>query len=990
MFSQKGFINSFLLFYAVITVAFLLSTHVDANSDWKSINRKVHVCWQYANDYQFDEQVDEKARATINNVKDIINKSWGGHSSLEFKGWISCKYELKDKDNIPEIKIIFDSPLADMDKESLPESMHGWPKGGYNSENNTITLRGDESNRIYMTLFGLALGFAPEAQRLDVFRDKLTKYDKEDINKFRNKNGSINNTFFDNAEFKKLGIEADFNYGHTIEASFNNEGICSQINKPLPVYNPDKHFIHDKDFKFKRLNYKEWQEQQAYNPYSVMNACISDREYEAIVKKEKGEFLSRDDIRMLQKIHGDRSPFNIRGHDDHVTSINFAPFGGAKWESTLSDGGGILTVPDAISANEAAGFYTYLTHSSTNNFFSVDDQRVITVPSRELTLNASVVKGDSTRVSFRVKTYQSRENVSTYYLENIEISGSKSKDYFIPLPLQSEYSNSETYTEVDMIFHDRDVEVEIYYSYVRDRSRKKHLINQKGDFFTGFHKQAQEDEYHFYNNGVQLNLEDALQVDNDINALYKNDYFVFTYTKDGEGKPESFLFKKKENSKTLLPVDDPLLICGLDDDPFVLTDPIARKRKQQLNQIKDKFSDIRIISGLLEELNLQEKQSLVSGKIWRANCELPMSSDSEYDIFYYDDPYGHVGEVITLFCNKTIGSIQHPYTFVDLNKEKDCVNFKEYLHEFVASDWKVFFRGNGFNGRLYALPNSYFENGNYNYDTFLLRMSKNTTRAVARKDFINSRIIFFTGTIDSAVYNSNKYYRYSSELDNTQPGYFINGIKLKPNLVREEIEKLDNHKRDNSIDPFNLVTEQKVTYAYKDIRLYRNGIPFTGSYHDLRNNDGRIDKLSSYAAGYINYARIDNDQILTINDFGGLSVLTFPFRPENLTQNSFNGFNTTSLGISNGYYVKSFPAHVICVEEHYCKDIRKGEDFKAFSNEPKDYIYAFVDNNPCTNTLLSHVRNNCSSSTPDEVLYYGDQPFNGSFYGGEYTNGKLN
>lgn len=156
MSSQKGFKKSLLgvFVYSITAVVFFLLTHVAPvwsdpidRYEFEQIENRVDVCWDDENSNFTNEEIQK----IIENVKDIIDRSWGAHSTLEFKGWNRCQYNPQ----IRHIKIIFDSPLADMDKESLPASMHRWPKGGYNSKTNTITLRGDESNRIYMTVLML-------------------------------------------------------------------------------------------------------------------------------------------------------------------------------------------------------------------------------------------------------------------------------------------------------------------------------------------------------------------------------------------------------------------------------------------------------------------------------------------------------------------------------------------------------------------------------------------------------------------------------------------------------------------------------------------------------------------------------------------------------------------------------------------------------------------------------------------------------------------
>jgi hypothetical protein len=797
MISQKGFKNSLLgvFIYSITAVVVFLLTHVGPvwsdSADrykFKQSAHRVYVCWEDHNYYYYYYEIQKK----INNVKEIINNSWGAHSTLEFEGWESCQYNPK----IRQIKIIFNSRSLENAKvsSSLPASMHRWPKGGYNSKTNTITLRGDESNRIYMTLFGLALGFAPEARRPDVFRDKLTEGEKD-------------------------------------------EGICTQINKPLPVYDPENHFIQDKDFRFKRLNYKEWQK-QAYNPYSVMNACISDKEYKAIVEREKGGLLSRDDIQMLHKAFGDNISKGY-AYEYNITDLKLDPVGAA-----------------VINDSVYTAHYGYFENQMPQ----------MTIPKNsKITFNASVPEGGSAVVSFHFEANRFQYIDTSFNNVKVKVSGVDTETYTVDVPTQG----AKVFDLFLMYINKPNVGVKITDISIKpfSRMRNKHLINKKSDLLTGFYK-LDDRKYQFYKNGVQLNLEDALLVDNDINALYKNDYFVFTYTKDGEGKPESFLFKKKENSRTLLPVDDPLLICDLDHDPFVLTDPNARKQKQLFNQIKYKFSDIHIIRGLLEELNSQEKQLLESGKIWGANCKVPRSSDQDqgYDIFYHDDLYGHMGEVITLFCNKTKGQIAGQYTFVDLNPKamrQSCVNFKEYLDQFAAQKSMVFFRGNGFNGRLYGLPNSYFENGNYNFDTFEFVSPKEeedkapqqsgwkftdynndmappldisewdkpehsedeatpTGSVLARKDSINNFIpIYFTGTIDPDVNAKNM--QFGNSLEVIEPGYYINGIKAS--LYEEVIE--------TAPVPFDSFVRQNVTYAFIGDHLFRNGIPFTGELPEV-------------------------------------------------------------------------------------------------------------------------------------------------------------
>jgi hypothetical protein len=250
-------------------------------------------------------------------------------------------------------------------------------------------------------------------------------------------------------------------------------------------------------------------------------------------------------------------------------------------------------------------------------------------------------------------------------------------------------------------------------------------------------------------------------------------------------------------------------------------------------------------------------------------------SDSEYDIFYHDDLYGHMGEVITLFCTKTRRQILDQYIFVDLNPEvktKNCVNFKKHLDEFVLQNRMVFFRGNAFNGRLYGLLNSYFENGSFNYDAFEFVSPKSnwkftydnemmsllylsywykpehsedkatpTGPILARKDSINNRrLINFTGTIDHDVYDKNM--QFGNSLEGLEPGYYINGIKAS--LYEEVIE--------TAPFPFGLFVRQNVTYAFIGYQLFRNGTPFTGEIPKGSNIfDGSI-AGKKYTDGYEN------------------------------------------------------------------------------------------------------------------------------------------
>lgn len=816
MFSQKDFKKSLLgvFIYSITAVVFFLLTHVAPvwsdpidGYEFEQIENRVNVCWENNN------LINEEIQENINSVRDTINRSWGAHSTLEFEGWNSCQYNSQ----IRHIKIIFDSPLADMDKRSLPASMHRWPEGEYNSKTNTITLRGDKSKRTYMTLFGLALGFAPEAQRLDVFRDKLTEGEKD-------------------------------------------EGICTQINKPLPVYDPENHFIHDNDFNFKRLNYKEWQK-QAYNPYSVMSACISDSDYADIVRREKGDLLSRDDIQMLQKAFG-ANISNGYAYEYSITDLKFDAERGA-------------VINDSV----------YNIHSG----YFINEMPQITIPKNsKITFKASVPAGGSADLYFRFVSKPLQNTDPSFNTKEVTVSGVDTKTYTVDVPAQGK----KLFELILLLFlQPNNVGVKITDISINPffRMRNKHLINinKKSDFLTGFYK-LDDRKYQFYNNGVQLNVEDALEVDTRIDELDDNQYFVFTHIENGDDKSKSFLFKNKKHSRALLPVDDPLLICDLDDDSSLK----QIKRKQiKLKHQRGEYSLMTFIQGeplnkltpilLKPELELQKQ---LSGKIWPVKCMIPKLSDQDqvqnptYDIFYHDDLYGHMGEVITLFCNKTeeqtktLGS----YTFVDLNPEdktKNCVNFKEHLDKFVAQDKMVFFRGNGFNGRLYGLLNSYFENGSFNYDAFgspnvvpmtiSSRPSSYYKTAITapfggsqffsgkgqsyyeqvhpkiekftillRKDS-NLRKIYFTGFLDLDIYNNTDVeYRGGKNLE---PEYYVKGYKTSS--YDTDIEEIDDNALKPNQDPnlFDLETKQNVTYAFlyvdlwgKGDQLHRNGTPYTG------------------------------------------------------------------------------------------------------------------------------------------------------------------
>jgi hypothetical protein len=335
-----------------------------------------------------------------------------------------------------------------------------------------------------------------------------------------------------------------------------------------------------------------------------------------------------------------------------------------------------------------------------------------------------------------------------------------------------------------------------------------------------------------------------------------------------------------------------------------------------------------------------------------------------YRAFYFNSKSNIYNQVIKSFCQELQGD-ETPWSksnnwnpkqyFVSLT---NCIVISSYFNG--DNDWRLYFKGVGYNGRINDLKGYYFIDGliyedQYKTEQGVLYKYNFRTQLRSYKNFDNNGQIYkkYTG-----LYKDN---------------YYIDGLQAESHVLISGF--------DEDGLPLNDY------FALLGNKLYKNGFGFTGI------NPSKIGKNKRH---YIDGSSFEFDGKYEI-----VNGKTYRFKEEqaHILGYQYNavffleltGFNPTHLGNGkNSYYAQGYPTTILCKSSsNDCtdKDDSVADIYYQFMGLDSNEIYAWIE----VVTVYSRYGEALSySGKPDDVkpiLFKGNNPFYGNFDGKKYISG---
>ena len=294
-----------------------------------------------------------------------------------------------------------------------------------------------------------------------------------------------------------------------------------------------------------------------------------------------------------------------------------------------------------------------------------------------------------------------------------------------------------------------------------------------------------------------------------------------------------------------------------------------------------------------------------------------------------------------------------------------CINFSNYFND-DSSDWRLYFKGVGYNGRIKDLEGYYFIDGLMFKDKYkniedLLHKYNFRTQLRAYKNF------------DSIGQKHKKYKKYTGLYEGN---YYIDGLQA------------DNYDLFSGFDEDGLQLNDY--FALSDNKLYKNGSVFTGkSPYKIGINKGNY--IDGINFKYDGESEIVNGKTYRFkvnkNIFGDIlePQLGYQYSPTYVA--TLSGFNPTTLGNGkNSYYAQGYPTTKLCKNSSNCSDdgASINDIYKKFKNVNLDDIFAWIG----VATEYSHLNyKGAPPYTAAPILFKGHNPHTGEFGGKNYRLG---
>ena len=458
--------------------------------------------------------------------------------------------------------------------------------------------------------------------------------------------------------------------------------------------------------------------------------------------------------------------------------------------------------------------------------------------------------------------------------------------------------------------------------------RANSLMMFKEKPFTGFYKSSEN--FTYYQDGKLETSGDNIAFT--IQANVTTEYFNIKHA-NGMNTLVNYSKKEKLQNKTLIPLsDNAISIC-----------------KPKLNTANP--AEITPLSTCI----VFEKKDYVG-----------------YRAFYFNSKHNTYNQVMKSFCQELQGD-ETPWSksknwnlkqyFVSL---ANCIDISSYFNG--DNDWRLYFNGVGYNGRINDLEGYYFIDGlifedQYKTEKGLLYKYNFRTQLRSYKNFDNNGQIYkkYTG-----LYKDN---------------YYIEGLQA------------DSHGLFSGFDEDGLPLNDY--FALLGNKLYKNGFGFTGiNPSKIGKNKGHYIDGSSFE--FDGKYEIVNGKTYRFKEeqahiLGNRLHPRFGYQHNAAIFLKLSGFNPTHLGKGkNSYYAQGYPTTILCKSSsNDCtdKDDSVTDIYYQFMGLDSNEIYAWVE----VVSVYSRYGEALSySGKPEDVkpiLFKGHNPFSGNFDGKKYISG---
>lgn len=463
-------------------------------------------------------------------------------------------------------------------------------------------------------------------------------------------------------------------------------------------------------------------------------------------------------------------------------------------------------------------------------------------------------------------------------------------------------------------------------------ARADSIINLKEKPFTGFYNNGSDNFVYFQDGKHQTS---SGSVSFMLNSNEDTKYFNVKHS-NGMNTLADYSQKETLQDKVLIPLsNNPISIC-----------------KTELNTT---------VSGVVTPLS---------------QCKVFQKKDYiGYRPYYFNSKSNAFNQVTKSFCQELQGE-ETPWSksnnwtpkqyFVSLT---NCIDIPAYFN--VDGNWRLYFKGVGYSGRIKDLEGFYFIDG------VLFEDQYKTEQGVLYKYNFHTQL------------RSYKNFDNHGEMHSKYTGLYKGNYYLDGLLA-------ESHDHINEFDENGLPVNDD--FSISENKLYKNGFTFTGL------NPSKIGETNGHYINGSNYEfevklQIVNGKIYRYHNNEDLfktnilhPILGYQYNDNATSFSKLRGFNPTSLGNGiNSYYTQGYPTTILCKNSGQCsnKNDSVNDIYQLFKDVDLDEIYAWIE----VATQYSRYGESLNYSGKAEdvvpILFKGNNPYSGEFNGNTYWKGYM-